>query len=550
MSFFKRAFKAITRRLSRTIIMFIILLAIANLIITGIAIQNATDTAKVLARQKLGSQITLSFDSEAAMSAAREAMKKSEGSDSKKGAGLASITYEPITEDMVSKMLENEHITSYNYVVNTNAYASGFEAITDEAEENIKDAEEKTQEQIDSAKEQASSANNKIKNFNKNQAASSGQGGPGGNRGGGGPQLNLNINFDIDMANVVSPDLTVIGVSDYTLDEKFSNSDYVLTEGEGITSTLETENAVMIEESLADVNDIKVGDTIKITASKDGDKIELKVVGIYKAENITTSNMSGMGVSLDYNRLYVKYDKALAIKEKASKEAEDSTAMFRGVTNSSSGIDKVVFKVDDPANVDSVLEFAETTDIDWEKFKVDANTEEYEQMIEPLENVASFAKILVGIVTIAGALIIMLILMLWIKERTYETGILLSLGESKFKIVMQYALEVLLIAVVAFTLSIFTGNIISEKVGDVLLEKEINTLSEESKQQPNMAGGRFEMMNNQKENTEVISEMDVSVNLEVIMQLYGFGILIVLISSIIPTMLVFRYKPKKILSSI
>ena len=547
MSFFKRAFKAITRRFSRTIIMFIILLAIANLIITGIAIQNATDAAKVLARQKLGSQITLSFDSEAAMKTAREEMKNSEDSDSKKGAGLASITYEPITEDMVSKLLENEHITSYNYVVNTNAYASSFEAITDEAEESIKDAEEKTKEQIDNAKDQASSANNKIKNFNKNQAAG-GKGGLGGMPFGGGAQLNLNINFDIDMANVVSPDLTVVGVSDYTLDEKFVNSDYVLVEGEGITSSLETKNAVMIEESLADVNEIKVGDTIKVTASNDGDKISLKVVGIYKAENITTSNISGMGVSLDYNKLYVKYDKAIAIKEKAAKENEDSDAMFRGVTNSSTGIDEVVFKIDDPANVDAVLEFAKTTDIDWSKFKVDANSEEYESMIEPLENVASFAKILVGIVTIAGALIIMLILMLWIKERTYETGILLSLGESKFKIVMQYALEVLLIAIIAFTLSIFSGNIISEKVGDILLEKEISTLSEESKDMPQMGMEMFGMMEGQSK--EVISDIDVSVNLEVIMQLYGFGILIVLISSIIPTMLVFRYKPKKILSSI
>lgn len=112
MSFFKRACKAITRRLSRTIIMFIILLAIANLIITGIAIQNATDSAKVLARQKLGSQITLSFDSENAMKSAREEMKNNEDSEEKKGAGLASITYEPITEEMVEQILKNEHITS------------------------------------------------------------------------------------------------------------------------------------------------------------------------------------------------------------------------------------------------------------------------------------------------------------------------------------------------------------------------------------------------------------------------------------------------------
>ena len=70
-----------------------------------------------------------------------------------------------ITEDMVTEMLENEHITGYN-------------------KENIKDANEKTQEQIYDAKNQASNANNKINKFNKNQAAQSFPGMPGGFGGG------------------------------------------------------------------------------------------------------------------------------------------------------------------------------------------------------------------------------------------------------------------------------------------------------------------------------------------------------------------------------
>lgn len=548
MSFFKRAYKAITRRISRTIIMFIIFLAIANLIITGISIQNATDAAKVLARQKLGSQLTLSFDSEAAMKTAREEMINSQEGGSGIGAGLASITYEEITEEMVQQIISNEHITAYNYIVNTNAYASDFEAITDETEENIKDAEENTQQQIDDAKEQANNAQNKIDSFNKNQSMQGMFGGtPGGM--GSGQKLDINFDFDINMANVISPDLTVVGVSDYTLDEKFSNNDYVLVEGEGITSQLEVENAVMIEESLADVNNIAVGDNIIITATNEGEEIQLTVVGIYKAENLTSSNLMGMGVSLDYNRLYVKYNTALDIKDKANVENEGSTAMFRGTTNSSDGIDEVVFKIDDPANVDEVLEFAQTTSIDWGKFKLDANNEEYEQMIAPLDNIASFAQILVAIVTIAGALIIMLILMLWIKERTYETGILLSLGESKAKIVVQYAVEILIIAVAAFTISIFSGNVISQKVGDILLEKELSTTSQNEEQN---FSPMFNLDNFNSNTTEVeaVSEINVSVNIQVIMQLYGFGILIVLISSMIPTILVFRYKPKKILNSV
>ena len=156
------------------------------------------------------------------------------------------------------------------------------------------------------------------------------------------------------------------------------------------------------------------------------------------------------------------------------------------------------------------------------------------------DNKKAKKKLLIIIAVIAG---IMLILMLWIKERTYETGILLSLGEGKAMIIMQYAIEVLIIAIIAFSISIFSGNIISQKVGDILLEKELNTVN-------NVQENRNPMMNIERNEIEVVSNIDVSINSKVVIQLYGFGIFIVLISSIIPTILVFRYKPKKILTNL
>lgn len=549
MSFFKRAIYATTRRLSKTIIMLIILLAIANLIITGISIQNATDTAKVLARQKLGAEITLSFDSSKAMKQSVDEMKNSDSSSKK---AINNITYEPITDEMITQVTANEHVVDYNLIVNTNAYASDFETVTDETEQNIKNSEDETKQQIEDAKQSAESAKEQVKSFNNSNSSGTGSGRENGGQGAGMPTLNLDFNVNINMANVVSPDLTVIGVSNYELEENFTSNNYTIVDGEGIYGTSEIQNKVLIEESLATANDLSVGDAIKVKVTSEGTELELTIVGIYKAENVTNSGMSGMSVSLDYNKIFVDYKTALNIKETGTseKETSDTKTMYRGVQNSSTGIDSVVFEVDDPANVDEVLEYASTnTNIDLEKFKLDANTEEYEEMIKPLENVASFSKLLIIIVAIAGALIIMLVMMLWIKERTYETGVLLSLGESKIKIMLQYVTEILIIAVIAFTISIFTGNIISQKVGNELLAKEITATQTETTQSSSEQKNIRPDDRNVSDEVEVVSQIDVSVNTNVILQLYGIGIAIVIVSSILPNIIILRYKPKKILTN-
>lgn len=97
----------------------------------------------------------------------------------------------------------------------------------------------------------------------------------------------------------------------------------------------------------------------------------------------------------------------------------------------------------------------------------------YKQMIGPIENIASFSKMIVMIASIAGATILGLIIMLSIKERRKEMGILLSIGEKKWKLMGQLLVETVCIAILAFGLSLSTGEKISQKIGDNLLSSEI-----------------------------------------------------------------------------
>ena len=530
MNFLKRAYLAVKRRKARTCIMLVILTAISTLVFTGLAVQNATKEASVLARQKLGSTITLTFDSQKAM----ESQMNSDEEQSRKI--MKQIDYEAVTEEMAEEIAKNTHIYDYNYIVNTTAFAEGFEPITDSEGEQMREAE--------------SEMKNKIDDFNSSVESPSGRG---------------NMFFGmgkIDIANIVMADISIVGVSASELDENFDVGKYSIVEGEHI-SPMSSENSILIEQTLAEANEITIGDKITIKATSNGENIELEVVGIYNAGEIEQGSMfSGMNASLEYNKIYMRYDKAVQIKQVAisEKENSDSQAMVRGATNSSDGIDSVIFYVDDPENIEQVVEYAEDTEVDLSKYKLSANDEEYGSMIKPIENVASFSKILVIIVICAGIMIIALILMLWIKERTYETGVLLSLGESKLKVVLQYISEVFIISIVGFTLSVVMGSFVSQKVGDVLLAQEIEAIQSETTQMPMdfenvniskqpVGGKSFNRETNMMVESEVIDEIDVNVSITVILQVFGLGLLLVIISTAVPVVYVFRYNPKQILTN-
>ena len=75
-----------------------------------------------------------------------------------------------------------------------------------------------------------------------------------------------------------------------------------------------------------------------------------------------------------------------------------------------------------------------------------------EEFLDSIENQWLYQVLIVWLIVgciVVSVCILILILSMWIKQRKYETGILLSIGITKGKIVFQYIVEVLLIAVVA-----------------------------------------------------------------------------------------------------
>ncbi len=273
----------------------------------------------------------------------------------------------------------------------------------------------------------------------------------------------------------------------------------------------------------------------------------LKVIGIYKSSSSVTSSQLQNNASNPSNNLYVNLKTANTMK---------------GQTNT---VDAATYTLLNPASMKSFVKKAKSK-IDTQKFTIESNDQVYQQMLTPLNNVASFSKNIVLLVALAGAVILTLIIILSIRERRYEIGVLMSLGENRLKIIGQFFAELFMVTLVSLVIAIVAGNFVGNAVGNQLLSQQ-TTSSQQSRQmdagpgqngsktnsqksnQPPSRGGLGAMMGTSQANVAQINKLNVKQTPESIAKLGAIALLITFLSIILASIGIIRMKPKDILSS-
>lgn len=539
MNFLKRAWFAVVRKPSRTLIMLIIFFAVANLVLTGIAIQQATSVASDNARQTLPATLTLSFDTQKAMAAAQNTAS----TDSSTGRRNFNIPSVPITEAMATTVAKQKNINAYNILVTSYAMAKGFSPIVTS-----------TTSSSTTSTASTTSTQSQTQNQTNNQSQ------------------NQKMNF-------TPPDVTVTGVSDTNLYDAFNNGTAKLNTGDGsraLTSDDKGKHNILIEKTLASQNNLKVGSTITLTAQNSTTVITYKIVGIYTGSTQNQAQQGGGGFadqpySEIFNCIYTDYSSALEIQTNAKAAADAAAASStsisgRGMPQRNSGIESVIYYLDDAKNLDNAKADIAKMPIDWTKFTINSDDTAYQAMVGPIQQVASFAMLVVYLVAIVGAIILALILLLNVRERMYETGVLLSMGEAKIKVLLQYVVEMIVIAAVAFSISIVSGGYLAQGVSDYLVNSQITsdaaTASSQAQLQQQNNGGyggygggnRANALNRMRSaggvnNTvKPLSNLPTKIDIFEIGYLFLAGLIIILIATIIPAISIMRFNPKSILT--
>ncbi len=330
--------------------------------------------------------------------------------------------------------------------------------------------------------------------------------------------------------------------SDFTLQgqltmetiEEFVEEKYVLTQGRLLSEDDNQTHNCVIETQLALDNDLEVGDSFQLYV-EEGKEYEFIVAGIFDVQTSKDFDMMFRGSDNPYNKIYTSLDYLQEI-------------------NGSNALSSAVFYLDDPKNIDSFISLAkESSDIDFEVYTLESNDFAYERSVSSLENLETFTSMFLIVVIVAGSAILCLILILTIKGRFYEFGILLSLGQSKVKIIAQQFIEMFIIVGLALCLSIGTGKIVANGISGLLQSATSNTnpvMMEMSDMKPtddNKGEKPSKDFMDHAFKNPVDKEMDVSLDTKSILQLSAISVGISLISVLAPSLYILRLSPREIL---
>ncbi len=534
MNFFNRAIKNVTRRLSKTILLTLTFLLVGTLVIVGLGVSNASTQAKILTRQKMRAVATLEVDS------------------------MAWYNYVDSIQD------EDERNKAY----------SNYPSVTlAEVKDILKDNRVKTANAIDSVFAYPDDSGLDYVHLNNSAEENSG----------GGQSCYTDENGNSKCVEYVEPSY-LIKTNYFPSMIEIEDGDYKISEGRFYTQEEidNSEKVCLVTKAFAEHNSLKVGDSISFLTNSAADisvmydedmgitsedyTVELSIIGIYEHNQAVTPDTQGY----DYLSPYQNPDNTILMPGttyKATnvplqqkifdyyKTKNPDDEYYQNESNRPSidnlsqvTLNSVTLLLKDPLEVDQFVEDYAGNLGDYKTITVDNS--EFNKLAKPLDTLTMYANFIVWLVVINAVVIITLITALTLKTREYEIGVLLSLGASKFKVVAQFFVELALVALLGFTLSIGTGSLLANKVGQTVLQYQISSsgLDEEDNSNDYYFG---DIYNNDYTSEvsldDIVSNYNVSISPLIIAEIYIVGLIIVLISILIPSMMIMRFNPKKIL---
>ena len=315
-------------------------------------------------------------------------------------------------------------------------------------------------------------------------------------------------------------------------DTKFMSKSFRLVEGRHLVEG--DKNKVLVHKALAEKNNLKVGDRIIGTkdsldynASKDApSEYDLEIVGIFESQN---TDRMGSKLEIPENLILSDMNTLNALYGYSKGNSQYTSAVFN--TNK---------------NVDDVISDVNKIQENWSLYNISKSDDTFLALSKSFDSLEKIVNMLLIGSIIVGIIVLSLVLAFWIQGRIHETGILLSIGVGKFKIISQYIIELLLISVLAFGTSYFSSKMISQNIGDAMVSQASKQAVQEVQQ--GFGGMSLGYDANTSLATQTVDGIDVVVSLKEVLYVYAIGATIIISSVMISSSSIIRLKPKEILS--
>lgn len=337
-------------------------------------------------------------------------------------------------------------------------------------------------------------------------------------------------NNDDNKEDETTTDFNLKGYSSYDAMSEFVSGNYKITDGE-VFEDFDSNNC-LINSELATLNNLKVGDTITVTDTANN-TYDLVISGIYEEKEDTDSGMKMFANSA--NTIITSSNFISKMSETNQDLAVTTSPTF--ILTSSAVVDKFSSEL--------------TSKGLNENLTVQTNLDQVENATSTISNVKTFAVTFLIITLIIGAVVLLIINMINIRERKYEIGVLRTIGMKKSKVCLQFVLELLIVAFASLLLGAFTGAMVSVPVSNSLLKNEITASQESSNNIQENFGHGGNKQNDRKfngvANVEAFDSINATVDMKVLLELLGIGLSLTLISSLSAILSIEKFSPLTIL---
>ena len=507
MNFLKRAWLSVSRRKGKSALLFAIVFILGNVIAGAISIQQSTKNVENKIKSDMGATATISLD--------YEALTKAGESDPNIFETIVSLTPEQI--EAIGNL---SYVKYYDYSTQASI---GSDALKNYIPDKIK-------EQMGGAEDPFS----KYYGFSLK-----------------GVQFNKIIQMEEGA-------ITLEEGRVFTEDEIAKNADVGL-----------------ISKKTAETNQIKVGDTIVLSSytldyGTSGNASEVKplskkdyaveVIGIFgtpaqapKKDSDKNDTNSG-GLTQDewtkayqeqstMNTIYVPngFVRTINAENMAQRATEDPEMDLSKIQDYYTPI----YVLNKPEDVDYFKEEAQAMLPEY--YVVKASSDAYDTIAAPVQSMSKMAGYVLIVAIIATIMIITLVVLLFLRDRKHELGIYLSFGEAKGKVVGQVLAEVFMIAFVAISLSVFSGNMIAKGLSGSLIQNQIENQASQNGGSITYDLSMIEFNQNDYTQEDVVAAYEVSLTPGYIAAMYSVGLGTVLVATLVPMIYIVRLNPKKIM---
>ncbi len=294
----------------------------------------------------------------------------------------------------------------------------------------------------------------------------------------------------------------------------FSSGVFTIKKGRHIEKN--DKRKILIHEDFAKENNLKLNDVlslelIEMENHEQKKECNFKIIGIFSGKKQET--YTGLSSDFSANMVFVDYD--------TSQEALNRTENHKVVN-------KILIFSSSPESTNSALNKIKKLKIDWSKYTIEKDTTAFEETLESVSGIKHIISIMTYSIMLSGIVVLSLILILWLRERIYEIGILLSIGISKIKIITQFILELIFISLPSTIVSLCLGDLLLSKILDGFISSDNSTII----------------------NNSLFNKNDWIVSLENLIQSYFILVSIIILSVLIASAMILVKKPKEILSKI